>query len=126
MFPSGVTSALEYEYSTRVEMAHGPPMAARQTPFEVDGRRLYEDATYDHIGVRLTVRLDGEGHHWPPGVAFRIGAGTTQPSCRDERHSCTAGMTCTPTRAQLPPRSPQCCDVKAGGERVPVPAVQGT
>jgi hypothetical protein len=37
----------------------------------VDGRLLWEDATYDHVGVSLTVRLDGRRWHSAPGVAFR-------------------------------------------------------
>lgn len=71
MFAEGVTSALELEYKIKVESNHGLPVAERQTPFQVDGRLLYEDVTYDHIGVALTVRLDGKEHHSVPGVAFR-------------------------------------------------------
>ncbi|TWP48902.1 hypothetical protein FKR81_26790 [Lentzea tibetensis] len=70
-FARGVTSALEYEYMSEVEMAHRLPAGQRQTPFAVDGRTLYEDVTYDNIGVRLTVRLDGKEHHSVRGVAFR-------------------------------------------------------
>jgi hypothetical protein len=59
---NGVQSVLEELYATDVEQAHGIPSARRQTAFEVDGVTLYEDATYDHIGVPLTVRLDGRTH----------------------------------------------------------------
>jgi hypothetical protein len=58
----GVQSVLEELYVLEVERAHGIPEARRQTPFGVDGVTLYEDATYDHIGVPLTVRLDGRTH----------------------------------------------------------------
>jgi hypothetical protein len=66
----GVQSVLEELYAVEVEQAHGIPAARRQRPFEVDGVTLYEDATYDHIGVPLTVRLDGRAH-LRADVAFR-------------------------------------------------------
>lgn len=67
----GVQSALELRYATTVEGEHGLPAARRQSPVSVDGLTLYEDCTYDHIGVALTVRLDGREHHSLPHVAFR-------------------------------------------------------
>jgi len=67
----GVSSALEELFAVDVERAHGLPSANRQVPFHVDGRLLWEDATYDHVGVALTVRLDGQRYHAAPGVAFR-------------------------------------------------------
>ncbi|HZG90991.1 MAG TPA: hypothetical protein VEZ42_12335 [Pseudonocardia sp.] len=66
----GVQSVLEEQYAVEVEQAHGIPPARRQRPFAVDGVTLYEDATYDHIGVPLTVRLDGRTH-LRAGTAFR-------------------------------------------------------
>jgi hypothetical protein len=71
LYSSGICSALEHAYATLVEEAHGIPSACRQVPVRVDGRTLYEDATYDHIGVPLTVRLDGQRYHCTPGVTFR-------------------------------------------------------
>jgi hypothetical protein len=59
---TGVQSVLEELYAVEVEQAHGLPVATRQAPFVVDGVTLYEDATYDHVGVPLTVRLDGRTH----------------------------------------------------------------
>ncbi len=67
----GVQSALEERYATDVEARHSLPQAARQSPVEVDGRTLYEDCTYDHLGHRLTVRLDGRQFHSDARVAFR-------------------------------------------------------
>lgn len=67
---SGVQSALEERYAVEVEAAHALPAARRQAPFRVDGRTLFEDAVYDHIGVPLTVRLDGKTH-LDPDVALR-------------------------------------------------------
>jgi hypothetical protein len=67
----GVASALEDQYALDVEAAHGIPAAMRQVPFEVDGHILWEDVMYDHIGVPLTVRLDGRAYHSHPSVAFR-------------------------------------------------------
>jgi hypothetical protein len=67
----GLMSMLEVEYAEHVEVAHGIPQARRQTPVVVDGRVLWEDATYDGLGVPLTVRLDGRRFHSAPGVAFR-------------------------------------------------------
>ena len=67
----GVASVLEDLYALDVELAHGIPPAQRQTPFEVDGYTLWEDAVYDHVGVPLTVRLDGRAYHSHPSVAFR-------------------------------------------------------
>lgn len=67
----GVASVLEDRYALDVEAAHGIPPARRQTPFEVDGHTLWEDAVYDHVGVPLTVRLDGQAYHSNAAVAFR-------------------------------------------------------
>ncbi|WP_051343077.1 hypothetical protein [Pseudonocardia spinosispora] len=67
---TGVESVLEERYAVEVEVAHGLPGARRQAPFLVDGRTLFEDAVYDHIGVPLTVRLDGRTH-LEPDVARR-------------------------------------------------------
>lgn len=67
---TGVESMLEEIYAVDVEAAHGLPAACRQSPFRVDGRMLYEDAVYDHIGIPLTVRLDGQTH-LEPDVAYR-------------------------------------------------------
>ncbi len=68
---SGLMSELEREYLELVERAHGIPPARRQQPFLVDDRILYEDATYDHLGALLTVRLDSRTWHAMPWVAFR-------------------------------------------------------
>jgi len=59
---TGVDSMLEEIYAVDVEAAHGLPAARRQAPVRVDGRTLFEDAVYDHIGITLTVRLDGQTH----------------------------------------------------------------
>lgn len=67
----GVASVLEDLYALDVEAAHAIPTAMRQVPFVVDGYTLWEDAVYDHIGVPLTVRLDGRAYHSHPMVAFR-------------------------------------------------------
>lgn len=67
----GIQSALEHEYHQRIELAHGVPEGLRQQPVTVDGRTLYEDVTYDHLGAPLTVRTDGRTWHATPGVAFR-------------------------------------------------------
>lgn len=66
----GVDSVLEDLFVLDVEQAHGLPAAVRQAPFVVDGRLFWEDMVYDHVGVALTVRLDGR-HHTLPKVAFR-------------------------------------------------------
>lgn len=66
----GVQSALEELYAVEVEQAHGLPEAVRQSPVVVDGTTLFEDAVYDHVGVPLTVRLDGR-MHLLDSVAFR-------------------------------------------------------
>ncbi|WP_226382384.1 hypothetical protein [Pseudonocardia oceani] len=66
----GVQSALEELYAVEVEQAHGLPPAVRQVPVVVDGTTLWEDAVYDHLGVPLTVRLDGRTH-LRDDVAFR-------------------------------------------------------
>ncbi|MHA6784873.1 hypothetical protein ACVGOW_28345 [Pseudonocardia saturnea] len=66
----GVQSALEELYAVEVEQAHGLPEAVRQSPVVVDGITLFEDAVYDHVGVPLTVRLDGRTHLLAV-VAFR-------------------------------------------------------
>jgi hypothetical protein len=71
LMADGVCSALEEVFAVDVEIAHGLPTACRQVPFNVDGRTLWEDATYDHIGVHLTVRLDGRRYHSDADVAFR-------------------------------------------------------
>jgi hypothetical protein len=67
---AGVQSMLEELYAVDVEMAHGLPAATRQAPFQVDGHTLFEDAVYDHLGIGLTVRLDGRSH-LEPDVALR-------------------------------------------------------
>ncbi len=67
----GALSALEAEYAERVESAHGLPEGARQVPFSVDGRVLWEDVAYDVAAAPLTVRLDGRTSHATPGIAFR-------------------------------------------------------
>lgn len=66
----GVQSALEELYAVEVEQAHGLPEAVRQSPVLVDGTTFWEDAVYDHVGVPLTVRLDGR-MHLLDDVAFR-------------------------------------------------------
>jgi hypothetical protein len=66
----GALSALEELYAIDVEQAHLLPAAQRQAPFRVDGITLWEDAVYDHVGVPLTVRLDGRMHVLAH-VAFR-------------------------------------------------------
>ena len=71
LMADGVCSALEGLFAIDVESAHGLPTACRQMPTRVDGRTLWEDATYDHVGVALTVRLDGRRYHSTPDVAFR-------------------------------------------------------
>lgn len=71
LLADGVQSALEYEYATRVELAHGFPTARRQGPVVVDGRTLYEDCDYSACGVPLIVRLDGRATHSMAEVAFR-------------------------------------------------------
>jgi hypothetical protein len=71
LMASGVSSPLEELFAVDVEQAHALPAAIRQVPFTVDGRTLWEDATYDHVGVVLTVRLDGQRYHERADVAFR-------------------------------------------------------
>ncbi|MGH3906633.1 MAG: hypothetical protein ACRDTE_21015 [Pseudonocardiaceae bacterium] len=71
LLADGVQSALEQRYACDVELAHALPAAQRQQPFVVDGRTLWEDVSYDSIGVPLTVRLDGRAFHDAPEVAFR-------------------------------------------------------
>ena len=66
----GVQSVLEELYAVEVEQDHGLPAARRQAPFVVDGVTLYEDAVYDHLGIPLTVRLDGRLHQRYE-IAFR-------------------------------------------------------
>lgn len=68
---NGLMSALEVEYLENVEDLHGLPRGNRQTPFEVDGKTLWEDVTYDSDGAEVTVRLDGRATHAMAGVAFR-------------------------------------------------------
>ncbi|MFK0251354.1 hypothetical protein ACIQUM_42210 [Amycolatopsis azurea] len=67
----GLMSALEVEYKESVEDAHGLPQGSRQTPFEVKGKILWEDVTYDSHGTPVTVRLDGRATHAIADVAFR-------------------------------------------------------
>ena len=62
MVRHGVQSALEELYLSDVEAAHGLPTGRRQVPFAVDGVTLFEDVTYDHLGIAVTVRLDGRTH----------------------------------------------------------------
>ncbi|HEX8936188.1 MAG TPA: hypothetical protein VF788_18810 [Pseudonocardiaceae bacterium] len=71
LLADGVQSALEQRYACDVEMAHALPIAKRQQPIVVDGRTLWEDVSYDVIGIPLTVRLDGRAFHDAPEVAFR-------------------------------------------------------
>jgi hypothetical protein len=71
LLADGVQSALEQRYACDVEAAHALPAARRQLPFVVDGRTLWEDISYDSIGIPLTVRLDGRAFHDVPEVAFR-------------------------------------------------------
>ncbi|WP_326955978.1 hypothetical protein [Amycolatopsis sp. NBC_01286] len=68
---NGLMSALEVEFLEKVEDDHGLPRGARQTPFLVDGKTLWEDVTYDDHGASVTVRLDGRATHAIAGVAFR-------------------------------------------------------
>jgi hypothetical protein len=68
---NGLMSALEVEYLEQVEDDHGLPRGARQTPFLVDGKTLWEDVTYDNHGAAVTVRLDGRATHATAGIAFR-------------------------------------------------------
>lgn len=71
LLADGVQSALEQRYACDVESTHCLPTAQRQRPFVVDGRTLWEDVSYDSIGIPLTVRLDGRAFHDAPEVAFR-------------------------------------------------------
>lgn len=71
MVADGMMSVLEYKYHRDVEVAHGLPSALRQVAVVVDDKRLYEDATYDHVGAPLTVRADSRAWHSTAGVAFR-------------------------------------------------------
>ena len=71
LLADGVQSALEQRYACDVELAHSLPTAQRQHPVVVDGRTLWEDVSYDLIGIPLTVRLDGRAFHDAPEVAFR-------------------------------------------------------
>jgi len=79
---AGVESMLEERYAVDVEVAHGLPAAHRQAPFRVDGRKLFEDAVYDGLGVPLTVRLDGRRqtggvHRWDTVPAGSSGSSST-------------------------------------------------
>ncbi|WP_245645469.1 hypothetical protein [Pseudonocardia acaciae] len=67
---TGVQSMLEERYAVETEAAHGLPEARRQQPVLVDDKTLVEDAVYDHLGIPLTVRLDGRTH-LEPDVAYR-------------------------------------------------------
>lgn len=71
LLADGVQSALEQRYACDVESAHALPTAQRQQPIVVDGRTLWEDVSYDPIGIPLTIRLDGRAFHDVPEVAFR-------------------------------------------------------
>ncbi|MGH3935604.1 MAG: hypothetical protein ACRDS1_11625, partial [Pseudonocardiaceae bacterium] len=71
LLAEGVQSALEQRYACDVESAHALPTAQRQQPIVVDSRTLWEDVSYDTIGIPLTVRLDGRAFHDAPEVAFR-------------------------------------------------------
>lgn len=71
LLADGVQSALEQRYACDVELAHALPTAQRQQPVVVDGRTLWEDVSYDLIGIPLTIRLDGRAFHDAPEVAFR-------------------------------------------------------
>jgi hypothetical protein len=71
LLADGVQSALEQRYACDVESAHALPTGQRQQPLVVDGRTLWEDVTYDPIGIPLTIRLDGRAFHDAPEVAFR-------------------------------------------------------
>jgi hypothetical protein len=71
LLADGVQSALEHRFACDVELAHALPTAQRQQPIVVDGRTLWEDVSYDGIGIPLTVRLDGRAFHDAPEVAFR-------------------------------------------------------
>lgn len=62
MVREGVQSALEELYASDVEGCHRLPAGRRQVPVAVDGVTLYEDVTYDHAGMAVTVRLDGRTH----------------------------------------------------------------
>ncbi|WP_233599189.1 hypothetical protein [Amycolatopsis sp. WAC 01375] len=64
-------SVLEVEYKEAVEDAHGLPQGSRQTAFEVKGKVLWEDVTYDPHGAAVTVRLDGRATHAMADIAFR-------------------------------------------------------
>ncbi|MDA3645086.1 type IV toxin-antitoxin system AbiEi family antitoxin domain-containing protein [Saccharopolyspora indica] len=67
----GLTSMLEARYFLDVEQAHGIPRAQRQVPRSAFGRKLLEDCSYEGIGVRLIVRLDGRAYHSDAETAFR-------------------------------------------------------
>jgi len=71
LLADGVQSALEQRYACDVELAHALPTAQRQHPVVVDGRTLWEDVSYDLLGIPVTVRLDGRAFHDAPEVAFR-------------------------------------------------------
>lgn len=58
---AGVHSVLEYRYLTRVERAHGLPVAARQASLRTDRRNRYLDNLYGEFG--LCVELDGMQAH---------------------------------------------------------------
>ncbi|MEJ2871370.1 hypothetical protein WCD74_26670 [Actinomycetospora sp. OC33-EN08] len=59
LLADGVGSALEGDYVTDVELAHGLPVGVRQVRRRVENTNRYEDVEYEMpLGV-LTVRLDG-------------------------------------------------------------------
>lgn len=70
-FTDGLCSPLEVRYAFDVERAHGVPLALRQVPVVVDGVTLWEDCTYENVGIPLVVRLDGRAFHTASGVVFR-------------------------------------------------------
>ena len=110
----GVQSVLEELYAVDVEQAHGLPAGDRQAPHVVDGVTLFEDVVYDHVGVALTVRLDGRTHliderRLPGSPSRQRGrAGRPVPS------RLRLARPLPPTRAPAPTRSPRCCG-GAGG-----------
>ena len=57
----GAESVLEWGYLTRVEQAHGLPVARRQVVRRTPGGRQYRDAEYEEFGV--VVELDGRLNH---------------------------------------------------------------
>lgn len=58
---AGVHSLLEHRYGTRVERPHSLPHGTRQRPVLRQGRREYQDISYD--GYQTVVELDGRAAH---------------------------------------------------------------